>query len=413
MHGDWAIDMILDQCPHRGKNILHQIEECYCYHPFNPRRRHRVKFTDCQSCTLKKSLPSVIRILPNDGEANEDCVHYSNEIVRHVKCGSCAGQQTAIHGCGIFGECVLLEPAADRIRAKTGEIIHSCEGCNQFTPRQSRRAGTSKLNKKAPNMAVIKSRLKDGRTAPVVEAIKTRNLMMHIWPVKGFGAWQWNCDQLLKRASLFNGKRIVSIVTSKEADPQEAVKEYLKDFTDDFIVMPNDPGLREVITWLPMLEKLQSLDPTEMTFTCHAKGVRHNIRPDNVGSTVYHWAKIMYESCLDYWPLAESQLLRNAMTGSFRRFGEFTTPGNNRWHYSGTFYWFRHKDVFENRWRKVDQKFFGTESWPGHLFQPSETGCLFHDMTSDLYDARYMHHTVLPAWEAWKQDNVNAVHSQR
>lgn len=255
-------------------------------------------------------------------------------------------------------------------------------------------------------MAILKHRIRDGRTAPYVDLSQsTRNLIMHIWPVKGYGAWQWNCDQLLKRASLFNGKRVIAIVTSDVTDSPEAVKEYLKDFTDDFIIMPNHSGLREVITFIPMLEKVSSLATDELTFSCHAKGVRHSAGPTDDKTTVFKWADTMYQSTLDYWPYVSKLLENNSMVGSFRRFGEFTTPGNNRWHFSGTFYWFRHKDVFTNQWRKVDQKFFGTESWPGHLFQPTETASIFMDHASDLYDLRYMHQTILPAWEAWTKEH--------
>lgn len=263
-------------------------------------------------------------------------------------------------------------------------------------------------------MAVLKHRIRDGRAAPFVDLSNcTRNMIMHIWPVKGYGAWQWNCDVLLRRAKLFNGKRIVAIATSEETDSPEVVKEYLKDLDAEFIVVPNHSGLREVATWLPMLEHVFSVKPDELTFTCHAKGVRHSMQPTEIGgknTTVFDWAYIMYQSTLDYWPLIQELLQTNCMAGSFRRFGEFTTPGNNRWHYSGTFYWFRHKDVFTNQWRKVDQKFFGTESWPGYLFQPSETACIFHDNSSDLYDVRYMHHTVLPEWEAWKKAHHQQYH---
>lgn len=256
-------------------------------------------------------------------------------------------------------------------------------------------------------MAVIKPRIRDGRLAPVVELVEPvkRNFMMHIWPVKGFGTWQWNCDQVLKRADLFNGKRIIAIAVSNETDHAYVVKEYMRDFTDDFIVVPNHVGLREVVTFIPMLEKLESLDPTEVTFACHAKGVRHALSPDDLNTTIFPWTKMMYDLCLDYWPLVRLRLQTAAMVGNFRRFGEFTTPGNNRWHYSGTFYWFRHRDVFENTWRKVDQKFFGTESWPGHLFGASQTACLFKDSADDMYDARYVHLHVVPECELWKKEH--------
>lgn len=229
-----------------------------------------------------------------------------------------------------------------------------------------------------------------------------RNLIMHLWPVKGFGAWQWNLDQVLRRAELFNGRRIVSIATGPDTDSVEAVKEYLRDFTDEFIVRPNSVTLREVLTFVPMLERIKSNDPNEVTFSCHGKCVRHRIGSDERGSTVFRWTAAMYETCLDRWPDVEAALQTKAMAGSFKRHGSWKMPGNHAWHYSGTFYWFRHNEVFARDWRTVDKKFFGTESWPGRLFSASQAACLFCDDTRNLYDLKYFDEHVEPALQAWR-----------
>lgn len=110
----------------------------------------------------------------------------------------------------------------------------------------------------------------------------------------------------------------------------------------------------------------------------------------------------MYRTCLDDWERVQEHLTTKAMTGSFKRYGQFTTRGNHRWHYSGTFYWFRNRDVFQRNWRHVDRKFFGTESWPGHMFRPEETGCLFMDGADDLYLHEYWTKTIEPALEQWE-----------
>jgi hypothetical protein len=92
---------------------------------------------------------------------------------------------------------------------------------------------------------------------------------------------------------------------------------------------------------------------------------------------------------------------RFSMAGAFRKFGQFTTPGNHRWHYSGTNYWFRHDDVFSRDWQKLDQHFFGTESWPGRMFKPEETACLFADNAGDAYKQHYWDSLAreLDVWE--------------
>lgn len=230
-----------------------------------------------------------------------------------------------------------------------------------------------------------------------------RNLLMHVWPSMN-GSWRWNCDQVMQRAELFNGRRIVTVATDQNSEQLEAVQKYMQGFTDEFIHATNDPRGREVATFIPMLEKLESLDLNEVTFFCHNKGARHAGIIDNPNSTIQLWAEAMYETCLDYWSDVESILKAKAMAGSFKRYGQFTTKGNHRWHYSGTFYWFRNRDVFSRNWRYIDRQFFGVESWPGHMFLPSETGCIFHDNTEDLYQLHYWNDTVKPALEKWKNE---------
>lgn len=284
----------------------------------------------------------------------------------------------------------LGDVVANTIHTVTGGLVQPCGGCKQ-------RAAL--LNHLMPSAA------SPVETVRLEEPVK-RNVMMHIWPVKKTGVWQWNCDQLLKRAELFNGKRVVAIVYDSQSDKPEAVKKYLSDFTDDFVVMPNNPALREVVTFVPMLERLESTDPNEVTFCCHSKAVKHAIPVGNPGTTLFKWTEAMYETCLDHWDHIRELLTTKAMAGSFRRYGQFKTPRNHQWHYSGTFYWFRHVDVFQRNWRYLDKKFFGTESWPGHMFRPEETACIFMDMAEDLYQIPYWASTVTPALEQWRQEHA-------
>lgn len=239
--------------------------------------------------------------------------------------------------------------------------------------------------------------------APVQLDAPRRHLICHIWPVAGYGAWEWHCDQLLRRAELFNGRRIVAVVTSPDADPPQRVRNYLRDFTDEFIVLPNHARLREVATWLPLLERLESQrTEQDVTFTCHAKGVRHKVNVNSPGSTLFRWSAAMYDTCL-YWPDAGRLLERHGAAGSFRRFPPRRWGGGwGPWHYTGTFYWFRNRDVFQRNWRHVLQKFFGTEAWPGYMFRPEEAGVIFCDEAQDLYKRDYFDGVIQPALEQWK-----------
>jgi len=224
----------------------------------------------------------------------------------------------------------------------------------------------------------------------------TKNLMMYILPVIGNDMWKWNIEQISKRMDLFNGKVVLSIGCSgkpfKSKRRAGAVFEtekpdvVLKEFEKYNISLSkvfyheNNEKLGEVVAFRDAMGFLKSLDEKEVTFSCHAKGVTHRGKKG-----IKEWSETMYHTCLDDWDTIKSALELYSMAGPHRRFGYFATPGNNRWHYSGTFYWFRHDDVFSRNWEKIDKRFFGTESWPGLMFSTEECACVFNDDCGNLY----------------------------
>lgn len=219
-----------------------------------------------------------------------------------------------------------------------------------------------------------------------------RNLIMHIWPTHN-GAWKWNLDQLISRKEVFTGKVVIGIAEGPVSS-QEVI-DYVKPLNAETFVVPNNPRIREGATFLRLLESVKD-SPDSITFFCHSKGARHKTAFLDPGSTLHLWNDVMYRACLDNLDLVITQLRSSAMTGAFRRFGQFTTPGNNRWHYSGAFYWFRNRDVFERSWQKMDKFFFAVESWPGLMFKSEETACCFHDNCGDLYLMNYWESVVVP-----------------
>jgi hypothetical protein len=277
---------------------------------------------------------------------------------------------------------------ASGIKAATFGMVKPCGGCG------SRQA---LLNKWFPASRPP--------VLPVDLSNSRRHLMFHLWPVAGNGIWQWHCDQLLANADLWNGRRVVAIFTSPDADAVEAVKDKLGNFTDRFIIMPNNPKLREVATWLPMLRQLREFDADQdVTFTAQGKCVR--LKPgalDDPNAVTLKWTRAMYETCLA-WGRVKPLLERQATAGSFRR---NTTPSRGSWgpwHYSGTFYWFRNRDVFARNWEYVPQQFFGTEAWPGHLFHPDEAGVIACDDAPDLYSLQTWNQYIEPQLAAWRNE---------
>lgn len=232
-----------------------------------------------------------------------------------------------------------------------------------------------------------------------------RHLCYHVGPYSGNGVWQRNVGQLLKRIKLFNGKKVVGVVTGPEFDPPDAVVAEFGGEVDEFLVVENDPLLREVAVLPKLLDMVASTATNEITFCAHTKGVT---RPADDTTTVHRWTDIMYETCLDYMPIVEKMLVSHPLAGSFKKVGSGFSGSLSTWHYSGTFYWLRNSEVFRRNWRSYDNSWWGTESWPGVHFRADEGGCIFHEGDLgklDLYRYKYFHRTVLPAYEKWKAAN--------
>lgn len=333
----------------------------------------------CHICWLYHHNPYGHRELwGGKGGGGSLCKHLGDET-RRVGCPTCKGKvELKVFACEIHGECT---------RAKPGPGVKACcHGCNEYEPR------------------------------PRWESGLVRNLIYHIAPASGNGVWQRNVAQLLKRIDLFNGRRVVAIVTGQarrldyraefELDPPDRVKEALAGHVHEFIELPNDPKLREVVTFLPLLERVATTNPAEITFYGHAKGVT---RPVNDGVTVHRWADLMYETCLDYPALVEDHLSRLPITGTFKKVVHGFAGSASAWHYSGAFFWLRNSAVFSRPdWRRVDRQWWGNEAWPGLHFTPDEAGCLFHQggQEMDLFRMGYLRGTVEPAYELWKHQRV-------
>lgn len=231
-----------------------------------------------------------------------------------------------------------------------------------------------------------------------------RHLAYHVAPFSGNGVWRRNVEQLVKRIDLFNGSRIVAVVTGQGLDPPDAVRRAFAGSVEDFVVLPNVASLGEVVTFLPMMER-QPAAPHDATFYAHAKGVRRPGEP-----AVHRWADLMYETCLDYWPLVERLLLDHAMAGSFKKVGMgFGGGSRSSWHYSGTFFWVRNSAVLaDQRWRAVDQQWAGVEAWPGVHVAADDAACVFHEGTVpslNMYSEAYQRAVVEPQYASWKRQN--------
>lgn len=225
-----------------------------------------------------------------------------------------------------------------------------------------------------------------------------RNLLYHIWPVSSNDTWRWNVRQLLRRLDIFDGVRSIGIaIDDKTVSVDEVKAEFADARIDHWIVRPNSSVMREGTTFLKMMDTIPR-DDDSVTCYAHAKGVRHDS-----GSLTLNWAEMMYRTTFDHWPQVESVLQRYPIAGTFKRLGMFQLPGNHCWHYSGTFFWFRNRDVFARpEWSTIHNRFFAcVEAWPANVFEADEAGVIFGDSAGDLYQPEELARqaALLAEWE--------------
>jgi hypothetical protein len=290
----------------------------------------------------------------------EPCLYRGGPTGQTASCTSCTNFSVAVLGCSRHGRCTTYYPTSG---------IPVCRSCP---------------DRQAPGSLISPS---------------IRNLIYHIYPRRDSDSWRWNITQLLQRIDLFNGRRIVAIVTDSYTDNPDTVKAALGDRVDDVVVMPNIPELREVNTFEALMSRVKSVHPSHVTFYAHAKGVGRINHP-----TVRHWTSLMYVALLDYWPLVRTTLLNKPLAGVFKKLGRGWPEHESKseWHYSGSFLWFRNRDVFlKPDWARIDRFWSGIEPWPSLHFSADQAVSLFLESAvteMNLYSADYFERTVVPAW---------------
>ena len=255
-----------------------------------------------------------------------------------------------------------------------------------------------------------------------------RHLLYHLLPVAGNGRWQWNVEFLLPRLPLFDGVRLVAVMTEAGIpyrhrpggvvpdphrvplvlDPPGEVEAAFAGHRVEFVRVPNDPSLREVASFLPLFDRLAAAyTPGDAALWAHAKGTTRH-----AGHVAGRWAEVMAESLLDYWPAVERVLAAKPVAGTFLKYGPGWKPTDSRsdWHYSGSWFWFRCADLFgKEDWRRIDQFWSGIEPYPSQHYHHSEAGLLFHEgkvPALNLYSDRYWKVVVEPAWARWKAEHA-------
>ena len=185
-----------------------------------------------------------------------------------------------------------------------------------------------------------------------------RNLLFHLYPVKG-SFWDWHLEQLRRFRKAFNGRKIVVVAEDRRSAPFAEVEKRLKGLDAEIVRVPNDPARGETRHFLEGLGRLESLDKDELTFYAHGKGVTHRGLKSLI---MQSWSRSMYFMNLSS-PATIERLLRNrSAAGCFR---QELRHGGSRWHYSGTFFWFKHSALYARDWKRISSTKYGVEGYLG------------------------------------------------
>jgi hypothetical protein len=210
---------------------------------------------------------------------------------------------------------------------------------------------------------------------PEYPPISKFNLIYHVYPNSSNDAWLRNVRQLRRRMGIFNGRKIVAIATGPGLEDPDHVKDAIAWPGVEYVPVANDPEIGHTASFPGLLAAVRSKDSAEATFYAHTKGAA-NGRYD--AKAIEYWRNAMYAGLLDDPQQVANSLRRFTAVGSFKKVHPQggTFPSNftwGRWHFSGTFFWFRNDRVFSDpRWTFIPYDYYGVEAWLGGFLAPQE-----------------------------------------
>lgn len=246
-----------------------------------------------------------------------------------------------------------------------------------------------------------------------------KNLLYNCYPAKHSAEWKLNIKELLKYSNVFNGKKIILVKVDTMTERFEDVVNFF-DLNDAiFLKFDNDPKLGEVVGFLDGLKLLNNLNAEDITFYAHTKGTKYRSIPAQNMATIRRWRNRMYYECLsDIKNIEDIFSLNYSCCGCFlENYGHLDTQ--SAWHFSGTFWWVKHSNLFKTNWTDIHNGYYGVEQFLGRIFPIEEAYCLYDNRidhgTNSLceYECKKCgHHFVLgPAtrvqrWEIHKNPQV-------
>lgn len=219
---------------------------------------------------------------------------------------------------------------------------------------------------------------------PDIDKLET-NLIYHVCALDSNDHWIDNIQQLVKRWRVFTQRKIVAVAVGDGMRSLEEVKQYFPGDAE-FIEVENDKRLREVKTFLPLLEAVKTLDMSA-TFYAHTKG--NSTADDVYGAKL--WRNAMYHYLLDHYRACLDILQSHPCVGTTKMVwarnarSPFPTGlGVGTWMYAGTFFWFRNDLVFSHPdWSLVSDDRYGAEAWLSGLFEQRQAPSVFQPWPVD------------------------------
>ena len=226
------------------------------------------------------------------------------------------------------------------------------------------------------------------------------NLVFHIYPKRGAEwNWHWHIEQIKKYKHIFNGKICIGIGVDKNTWDAEDVKNMLTDVNvHQFIVKQNTKDMAETATHVELFECLKTVDPNELVFRYHTKGVTHT--RDSVEQP---WAELMWEVNMDL-PSVHDALASHLTCGVMRSDNPLVKKNKGNYFYAGSAYWMRAKEVFERDWSFIERNRWWVEYFPSHIFSYEESACILHDFVhSSVLTKEYFNSFVMTDWANWRK----------
>jgi orotate phosphoribosyltransferase len=225
---------------------------------------------------------------------------------------------------------------------------------------------------------------------PLFPPIEKRNLIYHVYAPRGNDEWKANLDKLRAHRNAFNGRIVIAAVRGDGTVPMEEVAQYLGWPGVEWLEVDN--SLKSEASSLPiLLERIQSTAGNEATFFGHTKGVS----PAGDPRGARRWRNAMYHYLLGEWRECMEALRGAAAVGTTRikwdNGSVFKWPTglkHGRWQFAGTFFWFRHDEVFTRDWNSVPRDRYGAEAWLGGVL-PVELSATMFQPFDDQFPAAW------------------------